>query len=214
MDAPIVVDNGNAMVKAGFAGAGKPRVLLRTCVGRPKHHRVMPGGGLEGLDVLVGAKAEHHRGALTLSYPMEHGVVQNWQDMERIWRHVYAKENLNVPSEDHAVLLTEPPLNPTLTKDKTAEMFFEAFNVPALQFSIQAVLSLYASGRTTGVVADVGDGVTHVVPVYEGFALPHAVTRMDIAGREVTHQLQVCECVCMCVYALISSSPYHFALTL
>jgi centractin len=205
MSQPLVIDNGSAMLKCGFAGTDKPRVVVRSYVGRPKHQRVMPGGGLEGLDALVGARAEQHRGALTLSYPMEHGVVQNWHDMELLWRHVYAKENLNVPSEDHAVLVTEPPLNPTSTKEKTAEVFFEAFNVPALQFSIQAVLSLYASGRTTGVVADVGDGVTHVVPVYEGFALPHAVTRMDIAGREVTYQLQV-----RSVSMLVPSSLYFF----
>jgi actin-related protein len=68
---------------------------------------------------------------------------------------------------------------------KAAEIFFEAFNVPALYVQVQAILSLYASGRTTGVVLDSGDGVTNAVPVYEGFALPHAVTRIDVAGQHV-----------------------------
>ncbi len=72
-----------------------------------------------------------------------------------------------------------------------AEIFFESFNVPALYVSVQAVLSLYASGRTTGVVLDIGDGVSHSVPIYEGFALKHSITRSDIAGRDITRHLQV-----------------------
>ena len=188
---PIVIDNGTGVLKAGFAGADKPKVVFRSCIGRTKHSRVMPGGALEGSDVFIGPKAEEHRGALKLSYPMENGVVQNWSDMEKIWSYAYARENLNVVSEDHAVLLTEAPLNPFANREKAAEIFFEGLNVPALFCSIQAILSLYASGRTTGVVLDSGDGVTHVVPVYEGFAVPHAVKRMDIAGRNITEYLQL-----------------------
>lgn len=191
LNQPIVIDNGSGVIKAGFAGADKPRVVFRSCVGRTKHTRVMPGGALEGGDVFIGSKVEEHRGALKLSYPIENGIVQNWSDMEKIWSYVYHRDNLNVLSEDHAVLLTEAPLNPFSNREKAAEIFFEAMNAPALFCSIQAILSLYASGRTTGVVLDSGDGVTHVVPVYEGFALPHAVKRVDIAGRSVTNFLQI-----------------------
>jgi centractin len=152
MNQPIVIDNGTGVLKAGFAGSDKPRVAFRSYIGRVKHQRVMPGGALDGSDTFIGAKADEHRGALLLSHPMEHGIVQNWSDMERIWAHVYAKENLNVPSEDHAVLLTEAPLNPVSNREKGAEIFFEGLNVPALFCSLQAILSLYASGRTTGVL--------------------------------------------------------------
>jgi centractin len=89
------------------------------------------------------------------------------------------------------VLLTEAPLNPRQNRDQAAQIFFETFNVPAMFFSVQAVLALYASGRTTGVVLDVGDGVSHTVPVYEGFAVQHAIKRMDIAGRDVTEHLNL-----------------------
>eukprot|EP00978_Attheya_sp_CCMP212_P009781 scaffold23274_cov58-Attheya_sp.AAC.2 len=93
--------------------------------------------------------------------------------------------------DEHPVLLTEAPLNPRKNRNQTAEVFFETFRTPALYFAPPAVLSLYASGRTTGVVLDVGDGVSHCVPVYEGHALPHSVCRSDVAGRDVTMQMQL-----------------------
>ena len=93
--------------------------------------------------------------------------------------------------EDHPVLLTECPLNPKAHRERMAEIFFETFRAPALCVAPPAVLSLYASGRTTGVVLDVGDGVAHCIPVYEGYALPHSITRSDVAGRDVTDYLQL-----------------------
>jgi centractin len=147
-------------------------------------------GGLE-LDLFIGQTAEEYRGLLSIRYPMEHGIVKDWIDMEKIWQHVYAKQQLNCNPEEHPVLLTEAPLNPRRNRERAAEIFFETFNVPALYMSMQAVLSLYSTGRTTGVVLDSGDGCTHAVPIYEGFALPHSVTRNDIAGRDVTKYLKL-----------------------
>ena len=147
-------------------------------------------GALEA-DIFLGKFAEDNRGLLSISYPMEHGIVSDWNDMEKIWQHVYSKSQLNANSEEHPVLLTEAPMNPRRNREKAAEIFFETFNAPALYISIQAVLSLYSTGRTTGVVLDSGDGVTHAVPIYEGFALPHSIMRTDIAGREVTKYLKL-----------------------
>lgn len=104
---------------------------------------------------------------------------------------MYSKECLSIKSEEHPLLLTEAPLNPHKNRVKAAELFFETFNVPAMFVAPQALLSLYASGRTTGVVVDCGDGVTHVVPCYEGMALPHAIRRVDLGGRDVTDRLQL-----------------------
>mmetsp|Transcript_23379 Transcript_23379/g.43513 ORF Transcript_23379/g.43513 Transcript_23379/m.43513 type:complete len:385 (+) Transcript_23379:87-1241(+) len=187
---PVVIDNGSGAIKAGFAGLDAPNVVFPSLVGRPRHKRVLLQSKLEE-DHFMGKTANEHRGVLSLEYPMEHGVVTNWEDMERVWRHIYAPENLGISSEDHPVLLTEAPLNPTTHREKAAEVFFETLNAPALFVSPQATLSLYASGRTTGVVLDSGDGVTHCVPVYEGFTMPHAVTRMDVAGRDVTDYLML-----------------------
>ncbi|CAF1014424.1 unnamed protein product [Brachionus calyciflorus] len=186
---PIVIDNGSGMLKAGFAGDQVPKINFSNYIGRPKHTRVM-AGGLE-TDLFIGSLAEEYRGLLNINYPMEHGIVNNWNDMEKIWQHLYSKNQLNSNSEEHPVLLTEAPLNPRRNREKAAEIFFETFNVPALYISMQAVLSLYSTGRTTGVVLDSGDGVTHSVPIFEGFALPHSVMRNDIAGREVTKYLKL-----------------------
>ncbi|MCJ1273877.1 Actin-like protein [Puttea exsequens] len=187
-NAPIVLDNGSGTIRAGFAGEDLPKCYFPSFVGRPKHLRVL-AGALEG-DVFIGKRAEELRGLLKIRYPLEHGVVTNWDDMERIWQFVY-QEELKTMSEEHPVLLTEPPLNPRSNRETAAQILFETFNVPALYTSIQAVLSLYASGRTTGIVLDAGDGVSHAVPVYEGFAVPSSIRRVDVAGRDVTEYLQL-----------------------
>ncbi|KAI8977572.1 protein ACT-4, isoform b [Mycotypha africana] len=158
--------------------------------------------GMEQKDSFIGDEAQSRRDILNVRYPIEHGIVTHWEDMERIWYHTFYTE-LRVAPHEHPVLLTEPPLNPKANREKMIQIMFETFTTPAAYISIDAVLSLYASGRTTGVVLDSGDGVTHSVPIYEGYSLPRAISSLDMAGRDITNHMAL----------MLAESGYSFTTT-
>nr|AAY20973.1 actin [Dixoniella grisea] len=179
----VVLDNGSGRCKCGIAGEDSPKSVFPAIIGIPKQKGIMVGAGQKA--DYIGDAAQARRGVLIIKYPLEHGIVTNWDEMEKIWKHAFQNE-LRVDSSEHPVLLTEAPLNPKANREKMTSIMFEAFSSPAFYVAIQAVLSLYASGRTSGIVIDSGDGVTHTVPIYEGYSLPHAVLRIDLAGRDLT----------------------------
>lgn len=148
--------------------------------------KVMACIGLK--DSYVGNEAQKKRTILNLTYPIEHGIITNWDEMEKIWHYIFYNE-LRVAPDEHAVLLTEAPLNPKAHRERMTEIMFETFNFPIMYVAMQAKLSLYASGRQTGIVLDSGDGVSHIVPIFDGYDLPHAIMRLDLAGRDLTEYL-------------------------
>lgn len=154
---------------------------------------------------MIGDEAAEHRSFLQVTQPMEHGIVKNWEDMKHLWDYTF--EKMGTETQGRKILLTEPPMNPKSNRQKMCEVMFEEYGFGGVYVAIQAVLTLYAQGENpmalrlfkanptlllglqTGVVVDSGDGVTHIVPVFEGYALPHLVRRLDVAGRDVTRYL-------------------------
>ncbi|ODM94167.1 Actin, cytoplasmic 1 [Orchesella cincta] len=180
----VVIDNGSGSIKAGLAGEDAPKTILQNVVG----HRGITRSNDKANSSFIGNDLISNDASLKLKYPMENGVVVNWDDMESVWAHVLQNE-LKVKPEEFAMLLTEAPLNAHENRRKLGEIFFEKFNTPAMYVCIPAVLALYSTGRKTGLVLDSGDEVTCAVPVIDGYAVPDGIRRLNMGGRKVTNLL-------------------------
>ncbi|CAH1999065.1 unnamed protein product [Acanthoscelides obtectus] len=185
----IVCDNGTGFVKCGYAGSNFPAHIFPSMVGRPIIRAVNKIGDIEIKDLMVGDEVSALRSLLEVSYPMENGVVRNWEDMCHVWDYTFGPKKMNLNPKETKILLTEPPMNPLKNKEKMIEVVFEKYGFAGAYVAIQAVLTLYAQGLITGVVVDSGDGVTHICPIFEQYTLPHLTRRLDIAGRDITRYL-------------------------
>jgi actin-related protein 2 len=139
-------------------------------------------------DIMCGDEAAAARSALQITYPMENGIIKRWDDMFHLWDYTF-HEKMKVDTTGRKILLTEPPMNPLKNREQMCEAMFERYAFGGVYVAIQAVLALYAQGLSSGVVVDSGDGVTHIVPVYESTVLTHLTRRLDVAGRDVTRNL-------------------------
>ncbi|KAM3827933.1 actin, cytoplasmic type 5-like [Vipera latastei] len=182
----LVVDNSTRTCRAGFAGEDLPRAVLPPIIGRPKQQSAVEDASRKAY--YVGSDAQSRRDILTLKYPIENGYISNWDDMEKIWHHVFYNE-LQVAPEDRPVLLSECPLNIRSHREKMTQIMFESFNTSAFYLAIQVVLCLHASGRTTGVVLDIKNNRTDPIPIYEGHVVNKALFRMDLCGEDLTDVL-------------------------
>jgi actin-related protein len=179
--------------------------MFPSIVGRPKLAGVV---GLFQQEAYFGDEAQSRRGALKVKHAIEHGVVSNWDDMEKIWHHTFYSE-LRVSPEEHPVLLTEPPITPKANRERMTQIMFETFNVPSMVVALQATLAMYASGRSTGVVLDSGAGGTNVVPVYEHYLLPHANVRLALGGSNLTDYMA--QLLCQEGYSLSTAQERELA---
>lgn len=196
----IVIDNGTGYTKLGYAGNREPQfiipstIAIKDNVADPAKRRL--ARGIDDLDFYIGDEALDATG-YSIKYPIRHGLVEDWDLMERYWEQCIFKY-LRAEPEDHYFLLTEPPLNTPENREYTAEIMFESFNVPGLYIAVQAVLALAASWTSrpvgertlTGIVIDSGDGVTHCIPVAEGYVIGSCIKHIPIAGRNITYFIQ------------------------
>lgn len=186
---PIVCDNGTGFVKCGFAGNNFPSHIFPSIIGRPVlRAEEKIAGDILLKDIMVGDEVTAARDMLETSYPITNGIVQNWDDMTHLYNYTF-NQRLKIDPREHKIMLTEAANNPKKNRKMLVEAMFEKFNFAGVQVSVQAVLTLYAQGLLTGVVVDSGDGVTHVVPVYEGYTNPQNIQRLDVAGRHLTEYL-------------------------
>lgn len=192
----VVIDNGTGFTKMGYSGNYEPQFIIPTYISVASDKKVTnKDTEIADLDFFIGNEAQEKRPNYNVDYPIRHGLVENWDNMERLWsRCIY--QYLKCDPEEHAMLLTEPPLNTPENREYTAEVMFETFNVPALYIAVQAVLALCASlltkadkkqGGLTGTVIDSGDGVTHVIPVFEGYVIGSCIKHIPLAGRDITN---------------------------
>jgi len=184
----VVCDNGTGFVKCGFAGSNFPTSIFPSMVGRPILRSEEKIDNVQLKDIMTGDEAAKLRMMLQITYPIDNGIIRNWEDMTYVWDYTF-QEKLKVNPAECKIMLTEAPMNPQANRKKMIEVMFEKYGFKSVYIGIQAVLTLYAQGLLTGVVVDSGDGVTHIVPVYEGFSLPHLTRRLDVAGRDVTRYL-------------------------
>merc|ERR1711988_1811823 len=179
---PLVFDLGSGSIKAGYAGNDAPRCVMPHIIGRPTRQPRLDLGELEfyiGHSAITAGGGNHN-----ITSPVTRGLVNNWQDMEKVWHHVFYRELTVIPEETPMLMLDSPAANPK-DREEMASILFENFAVPAFYSMMQAVAAMIGSARTYGLVLDSGHGITHTVPVYEGAALTHGVVAHKIAGQEV-----------------------------
>ena len=192
----MVLDIGTGYIKAGFSGEDMPRVIIPTCIGEMEK-KIEEAQGGQTMEVKAKTLYEYGNGAIENAppsgeykffEPVERGVVQDLDRLEKLLEHVFTNE-LKVKTTSMNLLMTDAPGNSKDKKKALCDLMFEKFKIASFSLQNTASLSLFSTGSTTGLVAESGHGISYAVPVFEGFALPHAIHRIDIAGHDITMKL-------------------------
>jgi len=176
----VVIENGSAYIRAGFAGEERPAYVFPSIVGRLLEPSAKSKKKVFGYDA-INSQEEN----LNMNYPVKNAIITDWSDMKALWNYTFS-EALRVRPEEHRVLLTEPIENPKMHREKMTEIMFERFKVLGLCVASSPVLALYANGRREGLVLDSGANGTCVVPVNFDYPLPHAGSVMEISAYDLT----------------------------
>ena len=192
MSEPVIVfDNGSGYLKAGLSSKETPMFTLPALIGRPMLRYKQKIENIELRPIMIGDEVTPVRSMLELSYPMEEGIITNAEDMQILWDYVLQKKLKIVKDnfKDRKLLMTEAPNNPDRNKEVMAEILFDKLGIGYFNIEPQAKMTLYAEGEETGVILDSGDGVTHVIPIFQNYLITHQIKRLDIAGRHITNYL-------------------------
>jgi len=183
----IVCDSGSGYVKAGYAGATFPENDSPCAVGSADANGARVFVGRQQLVDPPQQPAPPHRD-IRIIHPIVNGIVQDWDAMEAVWSHTF-RDVLSTDPAGKTVMLTEQPGNPLTARQRTLEIMFERFGLSEAYIQGQAVLSLYSQGLLSGLVLESGHGITHAVPVFDGYTDPLLAQRLPVAGRHITHYL-------------------------
>jgi actin, other eukaryote len=185
----VVIDNGTAFIKAGFSGQDLPRLVIPTIMGE-KVELIDPSMAQanatdqqeERKSYVYGNEAFAQKSTYTTYQPIERGIIKkdNMEQMRLIWSHIF--DELNLETKNVNLLMTDSPFNTKDNRQKIAEIMFDEFKVKSLQIMNTAALSMYSTGKVSGLVAESGEGITYTVPIFEGYALPHAMVKLEVAG--------------------------------
>lgn len=181
----IVIDNGSLMTKAGFSGWKTPQCVFLTAVGRNRYYATQSPS-----DIFIG-DVNLIFPNLSLKYPIKDGIIENWDDMKKIWNHTFFKE-LCVDPKEHPVLLADKPFNTINNREKMISTMFDTFGVPSCFVCDQSLLSLFSVSRTTGIVLDIGDSTTSIVPIIESNSISHAIAKLELGGCDLTRYMNQC----------------------
>ncbi|KAJ5075103.1 actin [Anaeramoeba ignava] len=181
----IVIDNGSFEIRSGFAGDDLPKKNTRNIIGN-----LINESNLINLSKsqYIGNEAQENKEILNLSYPIQKGIIENWDNMEKMWHHIFYNE-LKIAPEEHPVLMADSPFNPRNSKDKIKQIMFETFNTPAFYLGNSGILTLYSTGRTTGFVFGIGHEITFTEPIYEGYEIYNIIDQYQFGGNDLTNYL-------------------------
>lgn len=181
----IIQDSGSEFTKIGFSGEDEPLSTFHSIIGRPNFQELVAA---ESKEYYIGNDAYKNRGLLSFAYPIKRGTIEQWDDFCKLQRYGFENE-LRVDPSEYPVHITEPIQAPKKQRIDLLKYFFEELDAPLFYISNQALQSVYATGNTTGLAIECGDGVTQIVPVSNGFTLKHASCKIELAGRDVTEFL-------------------------
>ncbi|XP_073907415.1 actin-like protein 7B [Castor canadensis] len=183
----LIIDLGSQYCKCGYAGEPRPTYFISSTVGKRSPETAADAGDT-CKETYVGHELLNMEASLKLVNPLKHGIVVDWDCVQNIWEYIF-QTAMKILPEEHAVLVSDPPLSPSSNREKYAELMFETFGIPAMHVTSQALLSIYSYGKTSGLVVESGHGVSHVVPISEGDVLPGLTSRADFAGGDLTNYL-------------------------